>query len=262
MTDRNNGQSKGGEEAAKASSVQLPKRFYANVSVNREGDTFQVCLDEHPVRTPMKAPLALPTVELAEAIRREWDSQQEHIDPATMPITRLANSTIDGVRPHRQKVIDDILSFASSDLVCYRAATPDGLVALQSQYWNPVLAWATAQLGAEMRVVTGVMPVKQTPEALSAVRDALTELGAFALTAVHEMTVLSGSALIALACQSGHLEPDPAWNAAHVDETWQMSQWGEDAEAAARQAIRTSDWQMACRLAQLAGQFETPRDPN
>jgi chaperone required for assembly of F1-ATPase len=240
------------------SPVRLPKRFYKTVSVIRQDEAFTVCLDERPLRTPMKAPLALPTSDLAEAVRDEWERQQEHIDPATMPLTRLANSAIDGVRPHRRRVVDDIVDFAASDLICYRAPTPSALVALQSQHWDPVLAWASSHLGAEMRVVTGVMPVKQNPEALSAIRDALGELGGFALTAVHEMTVLSGSALIALACQAGHLAPEPAWAAGHVDEAWQMSQWGQDADAAARQAIRTTDWQMACRLAQLAGEFQVP----
>ena len=190
-------------------------------------------LDGKPVRTPGKAPLMLPNRALAEAVAEEWRGQGTRIDPQTMPLTRLANSVIDGVRGRESAVIDDILAHAGSDLVCYRAEGPKGLVALQTQHWDPVVAWAKTDLGAPMRLGQGVVHVGQPRASLDEIKRRLAGFDAWSLAALHVMTGLTGSALLALAVALRRLSPEEAWAAAHVDEDWQISQWGEDAEAAA-----------------------------
>lgn len=235
--------------------AKLPKRFYKRVSVEPAAGGFQVLLDDRPVRTPMKLALSLPTERLAMAIAGEWEGQQDRIDPATMALTRLSNSVIDGVMLHRDNVIDDITHFAASDLVCYRAQNPADLKQSQSQHWDPLVAWAENALQAEFKVVSGVMPVAQSRETLSAVRDLLADLGSYALASAHEMTTLIGSAVIALASLSGHLSPEEAWGVAHLDEAWQEAQWGQDGEAVARLAAREADFRAAFNLALLAGEI-------
>ena len=232
----------------------LPKRFYEEVAIKDEGEgRAALLLDGKTVRTPGKAPLVLPTVKLAEALAEEWRAQGERIDPESMPLTRLANSAIDGVRGCEDAVIDDILAHAGSDLLCYRAEGPKGLVAAQGEQWNPVLAWAKSTLKASLLLGEGIVHVAQPEAALQGIAGELEGLDAFRLAALHVMTSLTGSALLALAVALQHLTPEEAWKAAHVDEDWQISQWGEDADAAARRENRWRDFAAAARFGRLLG---------
>jgi chaperone required for assembly of F1-ATPase len=229
----------------------LPKRFYKAVSVADDGAGAALLLDGKPVRTPGKAPLVLPSRALAEAVAEEWRAQGERIDPSTMPLTKLANSVIDGVAGREQAVIDDIMSHAASDLVCYRAPGPQGLVAGQAKHWDPVLAWAKQALGAPLKLGEGVVHVAQLQASLDRLKGRLTGRDPFSLAALHVMTALTGSALLALAVALGHLTPEGAWQAAHVDEDWQISQWGEDDEAAERRENRRRDFAAAAKMLSL-----------
>jgi chaperone required for assembly of F1-ATPase len=200
------------------------------------------------VRTPGKVPLVLPSKALAEAIAEEWRGQGTRIDPATMPLTKLANSVIDGVAGREAAVIDDILSYAGSDLLCYRAEGPKGLVALQAKHWDPIIAWAKQDLGAPMRLAEGVMHVGQSQASLGAIKQGVINFDRWSLGPLHVMTGLAGSALLALAVAYQRLSPEEAWFAAHVDEDWQISQWGEDEEASHRRESRWRDFAASARM--------------
>jgi chaperone required for assembly of F1-ATPase len=229
----------------------LPKRFYNDVAIKDEGGGVGVLLDGKPVRTPGKAPFVAPNKALAEAIGEEWRGQGARVDPATMPLTRLANSVIDGVKGHEEAVIGDILNYAGSDLICYRAEGPKGLVTLQTKHWDPIVAWAKRDLGVSMRLAEGVMHVAQAPVALDAIGKRLAGFDPWSLAALHVMTGLAGSALLALAVALGRLSPEEAWAAAHVDEDWQIGQWGEDEEAKERRENRRRDFAAAARMFKL-----------
>jgi chaperone required for assembly of F1-ATPase len=226
----------------------LPRRFHVAASIRAEGDGHTVLLDGRPVRTPAKAPLVVPTAALATAIAAEWDAQGERIDPATMPLTRLANSTIDTVTPNRVRLAEEVVAYAGCDALCYRAEAPAGLVRRQQQVWDPILAAAERALGAPFAVSAGIVHRAQSPTTLEAVRRAVDACDPWRLAAVHVMTTLAGSAVLALAVADGRLDVDAAWEAAHVDEDWQIAQWGVDAEATARRARRRSDMTAAARL--------------
>jgi chaperone required for assembly of F1-ATPase len=230
----------------------LPKRFYAAVTVaGTDAGGLRVLLDGKTVRTPAKAVLAVPARALAEAIAAEWEAQGEHIDPATLPLTRLVNSAIDGVQGREAAVRDDIAKYAASDLLCYRATGPEPLVRRQSEVWDPVLAWSREELGASFVVGEGITPVAQPEAATAALARALAAYDAFALAALHVMTTLMGSGLLALAHARGRLGVEAAWAAAHVDEDWQIGTWGEDGEANARRQRRWLEMQSASRLLAL-----------
>lgn len=231
--------------------MSLPKRFYTSVAVEDRDGGLALLLDGKPVRTPGKAQLLLPSRALAEAVAEEWRAQKGRIDPATMPVTKLANSVIDGVARREQAVIDDILAYAGSDLLCYRADGPRGLIEAQQAHWDPVLAWAKSALRAPFVLSEGVVHVPQPQASLDRLKDALGGRDPFSLTALHVMTGLTGSALLAFAVALGQMTPEEAWTAAHVDEDWQISQWGEDAEAAARRAARRRDFAAAARMLTL-----------
>jgi chaperone required for assembly of F1-ATPase len=229
----------------------LPKRFYAEATAAPRGDGHAVHLDGRPLRTPGKLVLILPTAALADAIAAEWAAQKDFIEPLSMPLTRLANSVRDQVDGREREVRADIAKYAGSDLVCYRADAPDGLVAAQAHAWDPVLDWARVDLGCDLAVGTGIVHVSQTAQSRGAIEAAIAPLEGFRLASAHVMTTLLGSVVLALAVLHGHLTPDDAWAAAHVDEDWQIAKWGADAEAMRRRTARQAEFHAAVRLCDL-----------
>lgn len=230
-----------------------PKRFYAQAAAVPGEGGFVLALDGRSARTPGRAVLALPTLSLGEAVAAEWNAQGPIIEPATMPLTRLANTTIDGVAATVDEVREDIVRYAGSDLVVYRAGDPDRLVADQAAAWDPVLGWAREELGARFVLREGLMFVEQPTSSLDRVRARLAgETSPFALAALHVMTTLTGSALIALMHGAGALDLDAAWQAAHVDEFYQESRWGADDEALDRRGRRQAEFATASRMLTLS----------
>ena len=226
----------------------LPKRFYKTVAV---GDDLSILLDGRAVKTPMKQKLILPTRHLAEAVAEEWQAQVKLINPALMPLTKLANTALDRVGTERAHVAGEVVGFAGNDLLCYRASEPAVLVALQTNAWDPILAWAENALDAQFTTTKGVIHVDQSAAALIAIKIHIASLDAFALTAVHNAMTLTGSALLALMLHARAIIPEVAWKAAHVDEDFQIAQWGEDDEAGARRANRKAEFNATAQFMNL-----------
>jgi len=209
-------------------------------------------LDARPVRTPQRAPLVLPARALAEAIAAEWEAQEAEIRPEQMPLTRLANSAIDRAPAHREAVISGLLAYAQTDLLCYRAEWPRELVLRQAEAWDPILDWARSELGADLLIVAGIMPVAQAADAISALEATVRRLDDFALTALNQMASLTASLILALAVERQQLRPEEAWRAAHIDEDWQIGQWGEDEAARQRREAQWADMAAAAHFLSLA----------
>jgi chaperone required for assembly of F1-ATPase len=247
------------EAARRSMRPALRRRFYQLATAAEGEGGFPVLLDGRPVRTPARRPLAAPARALGEAIAAEWDAQRDLIDPAAMPLTRLANTIIDGVATSGEAVAADVIKYLGSDLVFYRTDQPERLVALQAERWDPLLAWARDELGARFILAEGVMHARQPEHAIAAAA-AHVPRDPWRLGAVHSVTTLTGSALIALALAVGKLDVDEAWSAAHVDEDWNMEQWGRDELALARRDFRFDDMKAAATILSLV-QLETSETP-
>jgi chaperone required for assembly of F1-ATPase len=245
------GESEDPVEAARRSTRRpLRRRFYDKVAVVPVPEGFAVALDRKPVRTPAGRPLEAPRRELAEGIAAEWEGQRDAIDPAAMPLTRLANAIIDGVASSAAAVAAEIGKYLASDLLLFRAGSPPALRVRQSSHWDPILAWARETLGADFVLGEGVVHVSQPAAALAAGRAAIPG-DPWRLGAIHVATTLTGSALLALALSQGRLSADEAWQAAHVDEDWNMEQWGRDELALERRAFRLAEFQAAAAVLAL-----------
>ena len=227
----------------------LPRRFYQQAGFAPAEGGFRLTLDGRSANTPARNPLVLPSTALAEVVAAEWGAQKTEIDPATMPLTRLANTAIDGVAPRLDAVADDLCAYAQTDLRAYRAAEPDRLVAAQGQAWDPVLDWAYEAFGVRLILSEGVMHVAQPPQTVAALSEAVRRVrDPFKLAALHTLTTLSGSLILALGVLHGRLDPAEAWAAAHVDETYQADVWGRDEEAEARLAVRRAEFEAAAQV--------------
>src|SRR6476661_5528857 len=235
------------EAVRRATRVPRRQRFYAHAGLVEAPDGFVITLDDRPVRTPSGRALAAPNREIADGIVAEWDAQQETIDPLTMPLTRFANSVNDAVVDRVEAVTDDIVKYFGSDLLFYRAGHPEALVAREAATWDPILFWAAHALGAHFILAEGIVHVRQPGEAIAAGRAAL-PTDPWSIAALHVITTLTGSALLALALMRGVIDQDQAWTAAHVDEDWNIEQWGGDEEIAARRAARLVDFRAAAKI--------------
>jgi chaperone required for assembly of F1-ATPase len=229
------------ETARRSSRAVQRRRFYADAGVGEAEGGFTVTLDGKPIKTPSGRTVIVPARSLAETIAAEWNAQREFIDPLTMPVTRFANSVVQGVVENVAAVSDDVAKYFGSDLLFYRAGHPEGLVAREAAHWDPILFWAAKTLGAHFMLAEGVMHVRQPPSAIAAARGAL-PADPWAIAALHVITALTGSALLALALFHGVIDPDQAWAAAHVDEDWNAEKWGVDEEMAARRAAKLVDF--------------------
>jgi len=247
------------EAARRAVRHPLRHRFYKVVTIaagamdqGGKGNAHAICLDGKPVHTPGRRPLAAPVSELARALADEWAAQGEYIEPAKMPLTRLANTIIDGVAAAQDEVPAEIRKYLGSDLLFYRADRPAPLRARQAQHWDPIMSWARQALDAEFKLGTGVVHVAQPAATLAAAAAALPR-DPWRLGALHAATTLTGSALIALALTRRAIAPVAAWQAAHVDEDWNMEQWGSDEIALQRRGFRFTEFAAAALVLQALG---------
>jgi chaperone required for assembly of F1-ATPase len=224
------------------------RRFYQLVSVS---PTREVRLDGKPVRTPAKKALRLPTSALAEAVAEEWRIQGPEMNLHDMRLTKLANTAIDRVGSDRNRILAEMVEYAGSDLVCYRADRPPDLVAEQQALWDPVIAWASDSLGIFFETIVGVVHRRQADEALQAVGSRIAGRDDFSIAALHSLATLTGSALIALMLDEGAMTPEGAWKAAHADEDYQIRHWGWDEEARTRRASRLLEFSSTCRFLEL-----------
>lgn len=214
------------------------KRFWKEASAIEADGGYAIALDGRPVRTPAKTPLVVPTRALAEAIAAEWQAQGETVDPATMPLTRTANSALDKVAPQRAAVAALIADYGGTDLLCYRAEEPAELVGRQAEVWDALLDWAEAEFGARLRIAEGVMPVAQSEAVLAALSEGVGALDPWQLAAFHDLVAITGSLVLGFAVARGRLDARAAWAAARIDEDWQAAQWGEDPGATALAAAK------------------------
>lgn len=216
----------------------LPRRFYKDVTLAEAAPGWHLLLDGRRLQTPARQPLNLPTRALATEIAGEWAAQHTHIDPAGMPLTRLANVAIDHSPDKREELADEVCRYCETDLLCHLAEAPQALVRLQESRWGPVRAWAGAQMGVALIATQGIIAVVQPPASLAAARAYALGLDDFRLTGLAWACGLFGSALLGLGLMTGYLQAEEAFGLSCLDETWQMQEWGEDEEAGAALAYR------------------------
>ncbi|WP_137110217.1 ATP12 family chaperone protein [Rhodobacter sp. SY28-1] len=234
-------------------SVWVARRFWTTATAVPADGGFTVHLDGRPVRTPLKAPLVLPTPGLAEAVAAEWQAQEGTVRPETMPFTRTANSAIDKVAAQQAEVVEMLTAYGDSDLLCYRAEGPPELVARHAAAWDPLLEWAAVTLGAPLTATAGVIHIDQPGQSLAALEAQVSALTPFQLSAFHDLVAISGSLVLALAVTHGRLSAEEAWSLSRIDEDWQISLWGEDEEAAEIAALKRQAFLQADRFYGLCG---------
>ncbi len=227
------------------------KRFWKEAEATPQDGGWGIALDGRPVRTPARAPLVVASPALAEAIAAEWTAQGETLDPASMPLTGLANAAIDLASPDPAVFAAPVAAYAESDLLCYRDARDAALQTEQAATWNPLLAWAEGRHGIEFTLAQGVIPVDQPAATIAALRGAVLDLDPFRLAALTPLVTIGGSLVAGLALIEGAFGAAELWGAVSLDELYQERRWGADSEAQKARARREADWHNAARFLKL-----------
>jgi chaperone required for assembly of F1-ATPase len=227
------------------------KRFWKEVAVAPGDGGWGIALDGRPVRTPQRAPLAVASLVLAEAIAAEWLEVGATIDPAAMPMTGLANAAIDLAAPDLAAFAIPVAAYAESDLFCYRDARDAALQAEQAAAWNPLLSWAEARYGIEFALTQGVLPVDQPDATIVALQDAVFAQNPWRITALTPLVTIGGSLVAGLALLERAFDADALWEAVSLDDLYQERRWGADAEAQKARAAHKHDWDNAARFLTL-----------
>lgn len=212
------------------------KRFWTKASLREDSDGFAILLDSKEVKTPNGQALRIHQKTLAEAICEEWQAQSETIAPESMPMFKFTVTALDRVAPQRHGVIDELMGYASHDLLCYRAEDDPLLGAYQEKIWQPYLNWAEDELGVSLKVFKGVMPKSQGEESFPVLRHCLEGYNNFELSGLHCLITVGGSLILGLAAMRGYQPIDAIVKACQLDELWQQDKWGYDDEATARLA--------------------------
>jgi chaperone required for assembly of F1-ATPase len=205
-----------------------PRRFYKVATTLETEIGFAVSLDGRIPKTPAKANLILPNLAVAQLVAAEWDAQGDAVIPASMPLTRLVNVAIDRAAETRAAMIDEVVKYAGTDLVCYRAPTPKTLVAAQAAAWDPLMEWASATHNVALEITYDAMAIPQPAASLASLRTAIQRYDDWHLTALAFANGLAGSAIVALALVDRLIDGETAFKAIRVEENWQAARWGAD----------------------------------
>lgn len=226
--------------------VELPKRFYKDVGVAAVDAGFAITLDGRQSRTPgRKLPITVPAAAIATAMAAEWAAQGEFIDATTMPMVRLVNSAAESGEEMVPAFREEVLKFAAGDLLLYRADTPQELVSEQEVVWDNALMVLARHFGVSFQPTTGIIHQGQPKATLDRLAESLGAENLLTLTALVSITGLTGSGLLAIGLLHKLFSADLVWKAAHVDEDFQISQWGQDEEAEHRRARRRVEFDTA-----------------
>lgn len=229
------------------------KRFYKDVTVRADAGGFAVLLDGRAMKTPAGATMLAPTQALADAIGAEWSGQKEVLKPESMTLTKALNTALDRIAANRAAIVDELAKYAGTDLLCYRAESPEGLARRQREAWDRWLDWACERFGARLAVTTGVGHIAQSAEALARLGAAIDAHDSHRLIVLHTGVTITGSAVLGLAFVAGAIGADDALAVAEVDADYQAELWGRDAEAEKARAHRLADLQAAEVYLKLLG---------
>lgn len=227
---------------------QKIKRFYTDVDVTSCETGFMVELDKRAVKSPGRQILVLPNKQLAQSLAMEWRNQEGFIDRATMPVLNFAGLVTDSIIPLPDDARAEILKYAHSDLLCYRAGEPDTLIAKQQRLWGPVLEQYKQDESIEFKTSTGIQYVEQECQDMKRFAALIAPLEGYELGGALVVTTMCGSAVLAMALVKGWFSADVVWELCHIDEDYQIEKWGSDSEEEERRQQRYTDFCAATQI--------------
>jgi len=228
------------------------KRFYKDVSVAEAAGGWQVQLDGRAIKTAGGRKQLIPARTLAQAMAAEWAGQSETIDPALFIFRDTADYALDVIAQDRADAVARLLPYAETDTLCYRAEDGEALLERQFEVWEPLLKSAETRWDIHFERIGGVIHRPQPAATLARLAQVLTAQNDFTLAALRTLAGLAASLVIGLAALVPGADMIALWDAANLEEDWQVELWGKDYEAEALRALRLKAFAAAAQFAELA----------
>ena len=182
-----------------------------------------------------------------EAVAAEWEAQGETIDPASMILTRSPTPRLTACRPTGAPIAAEMLDFADSDLVCYRADRPAGSGGRASRPHGTRSSTGrgrgTRPADRDAGPVSSIARSRRRRWRRSAAgaRNCLISR----LAAFHSLMTLTGSALIRHDADQARDRARPGLGRRPCRRGLPDRAWGQDDEAAARRRRRHAEFMPA-----------------
>ncbi|MEP5937096.1 MAG: ATP12 family protein [Erythrobacter sp.] len=228
------------------------KRFYKQADVKELGGSWQVTLDERPLKTVGGKQQIVASKELAQAMAAEWNAQGEMLDPKGLIMRDQTDFALDKVAVDPTETIARTLAYGETDTLCYRADPEDALFAQQQSVWEPIITAIEQREGVQFARVSGIVHRAHPDATLPHLEKRLAQMDPFQLAGLHTMASLAASLCIGLEALQPDADAQDLWQAATLEEEWQADLWGRDADAEADRLRKRDDFLGAFRWTQLA----------
>ena len=218
------------------------KRFWKTAEPVAVEGGWQVSLDGRPLKTQGKRAQVVPSRDLADLLAGEWSAQGEDVDPLLFPHRDMADYSIDMIASGEDDIVAKLLGFMETDTLCYRADPEEPLYRRQLHVWEPLVTAFEARHGVKVERASGILHRPQLAGTLAALKDRLETLDPLVIAPLFSLTSLSASLIVGLAALEDGADPETLWNAANLEEDWQIELWGADEEAMALRQRRLGEF--------------------
>ena len=156
--------------------------------------------------------------------------------------------TSSGAASGTPKLREQMREFLETDSVCYRCdwdmADPSEklLRRRQDRYYDPLLTWFKSVYGVQLAVAVGFGEAEHPPTAYDVAEDAVDTASPWLKAVLQSVVGATKSSVLTLALAHRQVDVEQAWEAARVEEEWQIGEHGfvEDGHDTARAQLRSA----------------------
>lgn len=213
--------------------LDTPQKFWKNVEIQQNAQGFIILLDNRELKTPLKKPIILPNLAIAQEIATEWKNQDGHIKPRTMPLSRLVMTIIDQLQDNPTKQaewLDVAVQYLETDLLLFPSPSPHALYLKEQEQWLPLIQWAGEILNHQFFVHEGLSVSSYNKKAVDSLKKHVQNYQLWKQAAFDTFVQICGSPIVAFAVAEGKIDGKEAQKTVLVQEYYQRNQWGSDAE--------------------------------
>jgi chaperone required for assembly of F1-ATPase len=141
---------------------------------------------------------------------------------------KLEQAMVD-IKNHRNEVIEKLMQFSATDAVFFWNTEDNGLAEKQEEVWAPVLDWASKMFNSKYAITANFDVPEQGKSTKDNFKNFMKELSDRELAAFYLASINMKSELLAAALVKGQISANQAFDAACLEEHWQVEHWGKDA---------------------------------
>ena len=131
----------------------------------------------------------------------------------------------------KTKIIDNIISFLNTDLLCYRAKKNSELDTIQKKLWDPLIDFVEKEYKLSFNTTNGIIPINQKQSNKNKLLKILKKLNRHQLTGFYYITNFSNSNIITLNFLANNINFKNTWKVLNLEESYSLKKWGQDKEA-------------------------------